>query len=199
MACCCKQFICRVLIYQLVIFMAVNQLMNLKSSQMRFKDRVVEICNNLINMDDEMPYVKEVKMFVDRNPKFDLYYRYGLIAMAVCGALSIICNCFLTKLASSFLFLIAISVTYNPLLRENKIHCDNTYGIRRELCLSVVLFVGMFMMTWKCSCKKAPQPKKDEKKQNETDKNSEKVKPNQQSIEMEKKTENKKNKNKKKD
>ena len=191
MACCCKQFIYRALIYQLVIFMAVNQLMNLKSSQMRFKDRVVEISNNLINMDDEMPYVKEVKMFVDRNPKFELYYKYGLIAMAVCGALSIICNCFLTKLASSLLFLIAISVTYNPLLRENKIHCDNTYGIRRELCLCVVLFVGMFMMVFKRSCK-APEPKKDEKAQNETEKSKKAVKPEEQSIEMETKT--KKNK-----
>ena len=191
MTCCCKQFLCRALIYQLVIFMAVNQLMNLKSSQMRFKDRVIEICNNLINMDDEMPYVKDIKMFVDRHPKFDLYYKSSLIAMAVCGALAIICNCFLTKFASSLLFLIAIGVTYNPLLRENKVHCDNTYGIRRELCLGVVLFVGMIMMAFKRSCK-APEQKKDEKAQKEAEKSKQSVKPEQQSIEMETKTKKKK-------
>lgn len=162
-----KAIICRALVYQFAIFLAVNQLLQTKDHISIFRNRIFE---NLTKLPITNHYVNIIGNFLVSTDKFPLFYKASLVSMILFSILAIVVNCAFSKFTVSFLFFFYSMVNYSPLLAENKIKSTNKYGIRNEFVLCFGIWLGMVMMIFKrsCSCKCGKvEPKKDIQTQKE--------------------------------
>lgn len=180
-----KAIICRALVYQFAIFLAVNQLLQTKDYISIFRNKIFE---NLTKLHITNHYVNTIGNFLVSTDKFPLIYKASLVSMIFFSILAIVVNCAFSKFTVSFLFFFYSMVNYSPLLAENKIKSTNKYGIRNEFVLCFGIWLGMVMMIFKqsCSCKCAKvEPKKDIQTQKETKKEESKQQVKEESSKIE--------------
>lgn len=171
-----KAIICRALVYQFAIFLAVNQLLQTKDHISIFRNRIFE---NLTKLPITNHYVNIIGNFLVSTDKFPLFYKASLVSMILFSILAIVVNCAFSKFTVSFLFFFYSIVNYSPFLAENKIKSTNKYGIRNEFVLCFGIWLGMVMMIFKRSCSCKCESSKNEVEMTQTKKeesNSEKEK-----------------------
>lgn len=144
-----KAIICRALVYQFAIFLAVNQLLQPKDDISNFRNKFFE---NLTKSPFKNNYLNTIGNFIATTDKFPLIYKASLVSMILFSILAIVINCAFSKFTVSFLFFFYSMVNYSPFLAENKIKSTNKYGIRNEFVLCLGIWLGMVMMNFKQSC-----------------------------------------------